>query len=137
MTVARSGGCLCGAIRYQLKSEPKIMGVCHCSHCAKQSGSVFSVNIVVPVSDYVQTGQTKVFKDTGDSGQPVYRHFCGDCGSPILSKMPSMEGVAVVVKAGTLDDATGLSPAIEVYTVRAVSWLGPVQGTKRFDRAPT
>lgn len=130
----REGGCLCGAVRYVLKSEPTMTAVCHCTHCQRQSGSVFSTNLVVPESDYVQQGKTNVYQDRGDSGQPVYRHFCGNCGSPIISKVAVMPGM-VFVKAGTLDDYSGLKPAIEVYTDHAAKWLAPVAGAQRFGQA--
>ena len=127
----RAGGCLCGAVRYELTSEPSMTAVCHCTHCQRQSGGVFSTNLVVPEKDYVQRGATKVYADTGDSGQPVYRHFCADCGSPIVSKVAAMPGV-VMVKAGTLDDMSGLAPAVEVYTDHAAAWVAPVAGARRF-----
>src|SRR5580693_4808498 len=114
----RSGGCLCGHIRYTINSEPIVTAVCHCTHCQKQSGGVFSTNLGVPETAYEQRGQTRVFTDTGDSGQPVFRHFCGECGSPILSRVAAMPGV-VLVKAGTLDDIAGAVPTIEVYTDHA------------------
>jgi hypothetical protein len=127
----REGGCLCGQVRYTLKSEPVIIAVCHCTHCQKQSGGVFSTNLGVPEAAYEQLGQTKVFADKGDSGQPVLRHFCADCGSPILSKVAAMPGL-VLVKAGTLDDMAGLTPTIEVYTDHAAAWVAAIPGAQRF-----
>lgn len=130
----REGGCLCGAVRYVLKSEPIMTAVCHCTHCQRQSGGVFSTNVAVPEAAYVQTGETKVFADKGDSGQAVWRHFCPNCGSPILSKVAMMPGM-VLVKAGTLDDMSGLTPAIEVYTDHAAAWVAPIPGAQRFAQA--
>lgn len=130
----REGRCLCGNIRYVLKSEPSMTAVCHCTHCQRQSGGVFSTNLAIPERDYVQQGETKIFQDKGDSGQPVYRHFCGDCGSPILSKVAGMPGV-VLVKAGTLDDFSGITPAVEVYTDHAAAWVAPIAGAKRFKQS--
>jgi len=72
-----------------------------------------------------------VYMDKGDSGQPVYRHFCGSCGSPILAKAALAPG-KVVVKAGTLDSMEGLQPKTEIYTDHAVKWLAPVAGAARF-----
>lgn len=129
----REGGCLCGAIRYVLKAEPTVTAVCHCTHCQRQSGGVFSTNLVVPAAAYAQTGETKVFADRGDSGKPVWRHFCPDCGSPIISTIELMPGV-VMVKAGTLDDLAGITPDIEVYTDHAASWLAPI-AARRFAQA--
>ncbi|MEW6645471.1 MAG: GFA family protein [Pseudomonadota bacterium] len=131
--VERSGGCLCGAVRYVLKSEPRAIAVCHCTHCQKQSGSLFSLNLMIREADYEQSGDTRIYVDEGDSGQPVYRHFCGSCGSPILATIAAAPG-KVVVKAGTLDSMDGLQPKTEIYTDHAVEWLAPVAGAARFAR---
>ncbi len=110
---------------------PSPIAICHCTHCQRQSGSLFSLNLVVREADYEQSGETMIFVDSGDSGHPVHRHFCGRCGSPIAVKtnlMPSK----VVIKAGTLDRLDGLQPKIEIYTDHAVEWLKPVAGAQRF-----
>lgn len=127
----REGGCLCGAVRYVIKGEPMMTAVCHCTHCQRQSGGVFSTNLGVAETNYAQTGETKVFEDRGDSGQPVWRHFCGACGSPIISKVAVMPGL-VMVKAGTLDDMSGLTPSVEVYADHAAAWMAPIPGARRF-----
>jgi hypothetical protein len=127
----REGGCLCGQVRYTISSEPLLTAVCHCTHCQKQSGGVFSTNLGVPEAAYEQRGTTKVFTDTGDSGQPVLRHFCPECGSPILSKIAAMPDL-VLIKAGTLDSMSGLAPTIEVYTDHSVAWVSPIEGAQRF-----
>jgi hypothetical protein len=127
----RKGGCLCGAVRYVLKGEPRATAICHCTHCQRQSGSLFSFNLVVREADYEQSGGTTVYVDSGDSGQPVHRHFCGRCGSPLIVKTALMPG-KIVVKAGTLDDMEGLQPQREIYSDHAVQWLAPVAGAARF-----
>lgn len=132
----RLGGCLCGLVRYTLKSDPEAIAVCHCTHCQKQSGSVFSFNLFINEADYEQKGQTMVYLDRGDSGEPSYRHFCGSCGSPITTRVSGMPG-KVLVKAGTLDNMDGLQPQIEIYTDRSVKWLPPIEGTHRFSLSPT
>jgi len=133
--IERTGGCLCGSVRYRLDGAPVMTAVCHCTHCQKQSGSVFSVNVAVPDTAYHQQGETRIFEDRGDSGQPVYRHFCPACGSPIRSKLASMPGLTLV-KAGTLDDLSGLMPVMEVYADHAAAWVAPVSGAQRFGQAP-
>jgi hypothetical protein len=129
------GGCLCGAVRYVLKCEPEEVAICNCTHCQKQSGSVFSFNLFVREADYEQQGETTVYVDKGDSGQPLYRQFCGNCGSPIITKPALLPGI-VVVKAGTLDSMEGIQPQSEIYTDHAVKWLTPVEGIVRFAKAP-
>jgi len=86
---------------------------------------------VIREADYDQQSETIVYVDKGDSGQPVYRHFCGGCGSPILAKTALAPG-KVMVKAGTLDSMEGLQPKTEIYTDHAVHWLAPVAGAARF-----
>ena len=130
----REGGCLCGAVRYVLKTDPLMTAVCHCTHCQRQSGGVFSTNLGIPEAAYVQTGDTRVYEDTGDSGQSVFRHFCPNCGSPILSTIAAMPGM-VMIKAGTLDDMSGLTPGVEIYTDHAASWMAPIAGARRFGKA--
>jgi hypothetical protein len=68
-----------------------------------------------------------IYVDKGESGQPVYHHFCGRCGSPILAKIAEAPG-KVVVKAGTLDNMEGLEPRTEIHTEHAVKWLAPLPG---------
>jgi len=121
----RQGGCLCGAVRYVLKGEPRAIAICHCTHCQRQSGSLFSLNLVIRAADYEQSGETMVYVDQGDSGQPVYRRVCGRCGSPIPVKTAMAPG-KVAVNAGTLDHIDGRWPQTEIYTDYSVRWLAPV-----------
>lgn len=133
----REGGCLCGAIRYTIHTAPApaVAVVCHCTHCQRQSGSVLSFNLILAEPQFEQRGTTKVYTDSGDSGMPVYRHFCGDCGSPITSRPAAKPGM-VIVKAGTLDDGSGLAPKIEVYCRHSAKWLPRMPDAARFDTAP-
>ena len=127
----RKGGCLCGAVRYVLKGEPRGVALCHCTHCQRLSGSLFSFNLVMRETDYEQSGETTIYVDSGDSGHPVYRHFCGRCGSPLVSSTALMPG-KLVLKAGTLDSKDGLLPKVEIYTDHAANWLEPVTGAQRY-----
>ena len=127
---AREGGCLCGAVRYSISGEPLVTAVCHCTHCQKQGGSAFSVVAVVTDAQYSQSGETRVYADRGDSGKGVERHFCGNCGSPIVSLVEAMPGLTMV-KAGTLDDPRGLNPTQEVWCGSAWDAVPPFAGTTR------
>jgi hypothetical protein len=127
----RKGGCLCGAVRYTLKGEPRSIALCHCTHCRRQRGSLFSFNLVLRESEYEQSGETTIFVDRGDSGHPVHRHFCGRCGSPLFAVTALMPG-KIVLKAGTLDSMGGLQPKAEIYTDHAVEWIKPVAGAQRY-----
>ena len=116
------GGCLCGQIRYTLKSPPALTVVCHCTHCQKASGSAFSTNIVTQRADLDVAGALSSYDDTADSGNTLVRSFCGKCGSSIMSESSGRPGVAVL-KAGTLDDPSIVKPAMQIWTKSAQPWV--------------
>ena len=82
------GGCLCGAVRYTCAAEPLMTAICQCTHCQRQSGGAFSVNVGIPRGSLQFTaGNPVTYEDKGESGLPVHRRFCAACGSPIVSEV--------------------------------------------------
>jgi hypothetical protein len=65
---ALSGGCMRGAVRYEISGAPIASGLCHCNRCRPQSGSAFSTIIIIKRSAITIEGATAVFEDTGSSG---------------------------------------------------------------------
>jgi hypothetical protein len=134
-----TGKCLCGQITVSIPTEAfnanGRTSMCHCKNCCRSSGSLGSLNVVVPVSDVQIKGQPKVYKD-GDtnSGASVQRAFCGNCGSPIYTATPNISGVQVI-KLGLFDEIP--KPAMELYCRAMPSWSKPVDGAKQFDGMPT
>ncbi len=126
----REGGCLCGKVRYAFSGDPVLTAICHCRHCQKQSGSAFSIVAAVPAADFRLVGKPAVYHDRSENGRPVERHFCAGCGSPILSVIAPMPGF-VLIKAGTLDDSSGLDPTIEVFRDHALPFLPALPGTEK------
>lgn len=117
-----TGGCLCGAVRYELTAEPLASMNCHCKNCQRQAGSAFSTIIGVPEGGVSVTGEPRTYVDHGDSGGRVQRQFCGNCGSPLFSIVDSAPGM-VWIKAGTLDDTSTFKPAMNIYAKSKQAWL--------------
>jgi hypothetical protein len=115
-----TGGCLCGAIRYECSAEPIFMGNCHCRDCQRDTGSAYAAEILVPRNALTITGDVKYYDTTGDSGGIVSRGFCPICGSRLFAKLPFTELMAIT--AGSLDDPSGFKPVMDVYTVSAQPW---------------
>lgn len=116
------GGCLCGKVRYSTDAAPVMVALCHCTHCQKQSGSAFSMNVGVPAAEFRVDGDSiSTYEDTGSSGMPVFRRFCRNCGSPIFSDVKSVPGL-LFVKAGTLDDASWVKPGIQLWGASRQPW---------------
>ena len=130
-----TGGCLCGQVRYSANVEPAIVAVCHCKNCQKQTGTAFSVLVGVPKAAISVQGNLKTFHDTGDSGQPVDRNFCPECGSPIISDVAVMPDLRFI-KAGTLDDTSWLDPKMHVYCDSAEPWTPIPEGSQKFGKMP-
>jgi hypothetical protein len=123
MTETRTGGCLCGAVRYDIQGEVAMQLVCHCSHCQKQVGSAFSTIAGVAESAVAVTqGSPSSYLDHGESGQPVERQFCGTCGSPLFSKVAVAPGM-VFIKTGTLDDSSWFAPSAHIWTKSKQAWV--------------
>lgn len=132
---AREGGCLCGAVRYTAAWPPLATAVCHCKNCQKQAGSALSVVAVLPRGGLVVSGDLTVYQDQGTSGQPVYRKFCGRCGSPVITDTPAAEAQNIIfIKAGTLDEATDLAPTLHYRAASAQHWFVFPDGDERLDR---
>jgi len=131
-----SGGCLCGAVQYSSAAEPMVVAICHCTHCQKQSGGAFSVNVGIPKGSLQFTaGKPATYQDTGSSGQPVYRHFCDQCGSPIFSDVVASPQIDWL-KAGTLNDTSWVKPAVNVWCQSAQPWVPFPEGVPRFAQNP-
>lgn len=117
------GSCLCGAIKYTCDSDPLFTAVCHCAACQKSTGTAFSVVVGVKRADLKIIGDTlTTYEEIGDSGHPTYRHFCSRCGSTLYAEMGSRPGLACI-KAGTLDDPSGLKPQLNVYWRDHHPWI--------------
>lgn len=120
----RTGGCLCGNIKYSLSADPVAVAVCHCRNCQKQAGSALSLIAVFPRDALDLKGDLKTFVDQGTSGQKISRKFCPECGSPVLTDTPgAQKGDIIFIKAGTLDDVSDLNPTTHYWTKRAHKWI--------------
>ena len=70
------------------------------------------------------SGELSTFEDRGehDDAVYVYRHFCGNCGSPIYSAMIEPAGLAAV-KAGTLTEKADVAPMVEAWCEHKQPWV--------------
>jgi hypothetical protein len=132
---AITGGCLCGKVRYSADTEPTFVGLCHCHDCQKFTGSAFAVVIALPKSAVTVTGGLRGFTKLGDSGKPIERRFCPECGASVIEEAKAMPGV-VMIAAGTLDDQTWVKPTTQIYCASVQPWVQLAGEMKTFDRVP-
>ncbi|MBV9251919.1 MAG: GFA family protein [Acetobacteraceae bacterium] len=129
------GGCLCGEVRYSGSGEPTFVGVCHCRDCQKFSGSAFAIIVAVPKSTVSVQGNVKTFTKNADSGKPIERQFCPQCGSAIADVVGAMPDT-LMLAAGTLDDPSWVKPAMQIFCDSAQPWVHLGGEIKSFPRMP-
>ena len=122
----RTGGCLCGAVRYSVRGEPLHVTRCHCADCRKESGSTFSVYAHWPVEAFELTGEIASYDNRG---------FCALCGSRLLD-LSGIEDGMMEIRVGSLDDAPfELTPQMEIWVKRRESWIPPVDGAAQHEES--
>ena len=123
-TTPITGGCLCGAIRYE-SSEPPIKGViCHCRMCQKSTGSAFMVSAGFSRSALRFTkGEPKLYR----SSSIKEKGFCSNCGSLLFDQYLVRTGGSspdiVWVQLGTLDHPEAVSIASHYGVESQLPWV--------------
>ena len=121
MSTPFTGGCLCGALRYECTAEPAGAGLCYCRDCQKSTGSGHASSLFVPNVELTIFGDVKYYEKQADSGRTVRRGFCPTCGSQLLSRadvLPDFVGI----RAGSLDEPSWVKFTMAIYTSSAQSW---------------
>lgn len=116
-----TGGCQCGAVRYEIDGEPMLALHCECLDCKKSSGAGHVTAGAFPEAAVTITGTLKSYASTADSGATATRGFCPNCGGRISFKSSGVPGM-LAISAGSMDDPGAISPVIAVYHKRHASW---------------
>ena len=126
-----SGGCACGAVRYDVRQSPVHVFYCHCTDCQRETGGPFATEIYVRRESLSVTGEMNAYSVIGDSGKAVTRKFCRTCGAPIVTEFEA-EPLFVCVKACSLDDASWLKPEFHLYVKSKQSWYKILDGLPQY-----
>jgi len=106
----RKGGCLCGAVTYQVRGRMRPVLNCHCRQCARWTGysvmatAARSGNIAIKGEDNISWYLSSDWAERG---------FCAVCGSNLFWRMP--ESGEISIMAGTLTPPTGLRIAAHIF----------------------
>lgn len=136
MVLTLTGGCRCGAVSLELrvKDVPPIY-CCHCLDCQKWSGSAFAEQAIIPEQAIVLTGPVAEGAVVSRQGGKSVQRACAICHSRIYSTNPSRPGVALL-RAGTLDIATSLQPALHIWTRRKQAWIALPDEMPAYEEGP-
>ena len=127
MAEAYTGGCACGAIRYEISGEPVFSNECQCRDCQRQSGTGHGSHMTFSRGGVAVTGKAASWDMTADSGNAKTRAFCPVCGSPVYMTFSAMPDIFTIC-AASLDQPARFKPQVVTYTVRGYEWdhLDPV-----------
>jgi hypothetical protein len=127
-----TGGCGCGAIRFEV-SEPLVgAAYCHCTRCQHRTGTAASASgRLAPGSLTVTAGDDNLRAWSPEGG--FAKLFCGECGSALFGRNPE-SGEIAIVRLGAFDGDPGVRPAVRQFVAYAAPWEAiPDDGLPRFD----
>jgi hypothetical protein len=119
MDDARTGGCLCGAIRYRILAAPVEALFCHCRMCQRAHGAPVVAWLAVPSAGFEMTaGEAAAYR----SSSKALRQFCATCGTPLTWR--AIDNPRLVdVSIATLDEPAAAAPDLHLWTRHRLAWL--------------
>ena len=130
-----TGGCLCGALRYQAEGEPRFAGNCYCADCRKASGSGFIPFMGFASSAVRFTGDTRQFRSKAATGGDAVRNFCPVCGSLVFGGEVGKDD-SFTIYAGSLDDPSVFQPKVAIFVRSRPPWAEIPEGLTVYDGLP-
>lgn len=125
------GGCLCGAVKYEIDGGIRNIVCCHCSICRKAHGTAFATNGIVHTGDFrFISGEHNLTGYESSPGQTKY--FCKTCGSPILSRnLARLDQIRI--RVGTIESDISERPEAHIFVSSKANWEEVCGDIPRFD----
>lgn len=129
-----TGGCLCGAVRFEVTEPLVSAGYCHCRRCQRRTGTAASIQArVAPGSLRIVQGEELLSAYEPPDG--FAKLFCSSCGSSLFSRHPERPEV-MSVRLGAFDGDPGVRPSYRQFVAYAAPWEPiPDDGIDRFPEA--
>lgn len=134
------GGCLCGAVRYQLTGNPATEGAgyCHCRRCQRSTGAPVVAWVTYPVSALrILQGTPKIYHST----PKAIRQFCETCGTQLFfgfTEGPPSLGFGetspadIDISIASLDAPENVVPTYHIWTSSQLPWFSVADDLPRF-----
>ncbi len=126
-----TGGCLCGAVRYEASKSPFWAGHCHCQNCRRHSGAAFATDVMFGSNELSWMDEEPTYYK---SSEVCERGFCPTCGSTVSARYFNEPDI-VIIAAGTLDDANRIEPKLHAFVSRRVDWIKLNDGLPEYPEA--
>ena len=129
------GGCLCGAVKFEVSGEPKRFLHCHCTRCRKATGTGHASNMFLqPGTLKWVSGEEQVRSYKVPEAQRFTNTFCATCGGR-LPRQPAGTDM-VIVPAGSLDGEPPMKPQGRIFYGSRAAWSCGGDGLPAFDEYP-
>ncbi|MCC2689528.1 MAG: family glutathione-dependent formaldehyde-activating protein [Rhizobiaceae bacterium] len=136
MTRLYAGGCACGEIRYEMRSDPIFENHCQCRDCQRRSGTGHASYLTFRRrADLRTVGETNKWRVAGDSGNEKVHAFCPTCGTPVYLTSVAMPDL-IAVHAASLDDPGQFNPQVVTYGICGHAWDRMDSSLRIFERMP-
>ena len=138
MKIPFTGGCACGAIRYECTGGPIMMFKCHCRDCQKLTSGGFAPAVIVPAQAFRLTRGQLRYHFTPSIGRGKHkRGFCSECGSLVTGGEFEEQSKSVGILAGTLDDPSWFQPQMDIFVSDAQPWDQMDPAVPKYEQYPT
>lgn len=128
-----SGGCHCGAIRYEAEVDPDQVSICNCTDCQQLSGSAWRVNVPAPAATFkLLSGTPQAYIKTADSGAKRMQAFCSNCATQLWAQAPE-NTPTYNLRVGTIDQRGQLKPQRQIWRNSALEWAQDISGVPARD----
>jgi hypothetical protein len=130
-----SGGCLCGALRWEAAGEPLYAGLCYCADCRKASGSAFIPFLGFPAAALRFSGEPRRYRSPSLKGSEAVRNFCPACGGLVFGGEVGRDETHTIY-AGSLDDPGRFRPTLAIFDRDRPGWAPLPEGVEPFHTMP-
>jgi len=127
-----SGGCHCGAVRYEMTTEVAHHALCHCTDCRKASGAPATAWAMAAADQVTITGEPLTYA----SSEHGRRLFCGACGTGLFYTNDVVFPGMIDVQSATLDDPDAIPLQAQIQTAERIGWMGHLGDLPAFERYP-
>ncbi len=114
-----TGGCYCGAVKYEIHGKLLMFANCHCPDCRKFTGAAYAPVLAVEADGFKVAGEEHLIPYPSSPGKQ--RSFCKHCGCHLYLRAEHRPGM-VFIRAGTLDDDPHMSPQSHFWTSVKAPW---------------
>jgi hypothetical protein len=127
-----TGGCGCGAVRFEIDAPLTRALYCHCTRCQHRTGTAAAGSArIEPGSLRVVQGQEHLRAWAPEGG--LEKVFCAECGSAVLTRSPRDHEIKAV-RLGAIDGDPGIRPSARQFVAYAAAWEPiPDDGLPRYD----